>query len=137
MTGAVGVRGATLTGMSGMGHVGGGVGAARVSNVAMPGLINVQLRACRDRVRWGSSLTGEARRAGEAGCESPGSSSSFHVLEFIRVGLWLTWTSVGEIGGEASKTLDGARELRTGGVGKCPIDFEERRFVDESVFELT
>jgi hypothetical protein len=137
MTGAVGASGAMLTGISGIGQVGGGVGAARVSNVAIPGLMRVQLRACRDRVRWGSSLTGEARRAGKAGCERPGSSSSFQVLEFIRVGLWLMWTSVGETGGEASKTLEGAREVRTGGAGKCPIDFEERRFVDESEFGFT
>ena len=59
-----GMTGATLpgveadTGISGIGHVGGGVGAEMESRLAMPGLTRVQL-CCLDRVRRGSNLTGD------------------------------------------------------------------------------
>jgi len=51
MMGAFEGKSGVFTGISGTGQVGGGVGAASESKVAIPGLINVQLRVCRDRAR--------------------------------------------------------------------------------------
>jgi hypothetical protein len=58
----------------------------------------------------------------------PGSSSSLQVLEFIRVRPRLVGAgSVGDRGGDASKLLGVALDVRVGGDGKCPIEREGRR----------
>jgi hypothetical protein len=60
----------------------------------------------------------------------PGSSSSFHVLEFMCVGPRLTrLDSFGDSGGDASKVDVVATDVRTGGGGKRPNERAARRLL--------
>lgn len=127
MRGVTLVVGGTVAGTSGMGHVGGGVGAEWEPKVAIPGFTKVQF-LCLDLVRDMFSLIGDWS-CGVAPLARPGSSSSFHVFEFIRVRPKLAWVgAVGDSGGDASKVFDGAVGAGAeGGGGKYPIERDDRR----------